>query len=406
VSAAAPTSPDCPAQLPWSPSASSSPVNSKSRELETTPYVTSVPVVLMRGGTSKGVFLHASDLPPPGEERDRLILDIMGSPDPMQIDGLGGTYSSTSKVIIVAKGEPPDDVIYWFGQVGIDRPIVDWAGNCGNLTTAVGAFAIDEGVVESVEPVTQVRLRNGNTGVAIIAEVPVRDRRARSDGNYRIPGVPGSAAPIATHYLAPGGGVLGAELPTGSPADSVATPDGSVEVSLVDVTHPYAFVAAEALGLSVSGTHPDAINADAALLQRLERLRGSCAVALGQVDTWADALDKAPVVPRLILVGPTGDTSQVAHLSALAISMGRAHRALPMTGALCCAAAVKIPGTVPNRLCPNANSPIRIAHPKGVSDVVVQVDVSAERRVRSVGVVRTARRLVSGTAFLRGRYRL
>src|SRR5215472_3998107 len=128
-----------------------------------------LPAVLMRGGTSKGVFLHANDMPPPGPACDELLLDLLGSPDPMQIDGLGGTYSSTSKAVIVAPGDTPDvDVHYWFAQVGIDRALVDWSGNCGNLTTAVGPFAIDEELVAAVEPETVLRLRNENTGVRVI----------------------------------------------------------------------------------------------------------------------------------------------------------------------------------------------------------------------------------------------
>src|SRR5215211_1385056 len=219
-----------------------------------------LPAVLMRGGTSKGVFVHAEHLPPPGPERDAVILDLMGSPDPMQIDGLGGTYSSTSKLVAVERGDPPDDVTYWFAQVGVDAPIVDWSGNCGNLTTAVGPFAIDEGLVPAVEPVTLLRMRNGNTGVAVLAEVPVRDGRACVDGDHVVPGVPGRGAPITTRYLDPAGGVLGAILPTGSVLDVVQSGAGSFDVSVVDVTHPYAFVGLEAVGLSAEGFDPAELN--------------------------------------------------------------------------------------------------------------------------------------------------
>lgn len=169
----------------------------------------------------------------------------MGSPDPMQIDGLGGTYSSTSKVMVVARSaEPGVDIRYRFAQIGVDSPIVDWSGNCGNLTTAIGPFAIDEGLHPAAGPVTRVRLVNENTGVQVVADVPVEGGRARVDGDCWVPGVPHPGAPVVTSYLRPGGGVLGATLPTGRPQDVIETKAGLMNVSLLDVTHPCAFVRA------------------------------------------------------------------------------------------------------------------------------------------------------------------
>lgn len=369
-----------------------------------------LPVVMMRGGTSKGVFVHARDVPPPGPACDALFLDLMGSPDPMQIDGLGGTYSSTSKVVIVAPGATPDvDISYWFAQVGVDRAVVDWSGNCGNLTTAVAPFAIDEGLVPATEPVTVVRLRNENTDVRIIARVPVEDGRARVDGDLHVPGVPHPGAPISTEYLDPAGGVLGAALPTGSVCDQVRTPDGDLSVSLVDVTHPYAFVHAADLDLDLSAATPALINADAALLARLERVRASCTVYLGVATDLEAARANFPVVPRLVVVqtpiGVGAEVTETADLLALATSMGKAHHALPMTGALCAAAAAAIPGTIPNLVRARAyerGGIVRIRHPKGVVVLTTDVDACAHpATVRSVGVVRTARRLLTGVASLR-----
>jgi 2-methylaconitate isomerase len=366
-----------------------------------------LPAVLMRGGTSKGVFLHARDVPPPGPACDALLLDLMGSPDPMQIDGLGGTYSSTSKVVIVAKGDEPGvDIRYWFAQVGVDRAVVDWSGNCGNLTTAVAPFAIDEGLVPAVEPETVVWLKNENTGVRIVARVPVRNGRACVEGDLYVPGVPQPGAPISTEYLDPAGGVLGAALPTGSACDRVHTPAGTLEVSFVDVTSAYAFVRAANLDLDLAQATPPALNADAALLARLEQIRASCAVHLGIVADAQAATERSPAVPRLMLVqapengaGPGQD----ADLRALAVSMSKVHHALPMTGALCAAAAAALPGTIPNLLragTPEDSSTIRIRHPKGV--VVMNADVEpVSATVRAVGVVRTARRLMNGTAYVR-----
>ncbi|MEV0623643.1 PrpF domain-containing protein [Nonomuraea sp. NPDC050404] len=347
-----------------------------------------IPAVLMRGGTSKGLFLHARDLPPPGPARDALILDLMGSPDPMQIDGLGGTHSSTSKVIVVEPGRDGDDVCYWFAQVGIDQPIVDWSGNCGNLTTAVGPFAIDEGLVAAVEPVTRVHLRNGNTGVRILAEVPVRDGRSRTEGEHHIPGVRRPGAPVVTRYLDPGPG-----LPTGCPSQELGTQP--VEVTILDITHPYVFARAEALGVDLARSSPGRLNEDAALLARLEQVRGEAAVAMGRAASPDTASRESPIVPRIMLVGEPAD--QGHHLRALGVSMGRIHHTLPMTGALCLAAAVRLPGTVPAAVAAGVTGEeVRIKHPKGVVGVLADVDPSGRPPVRSVGVTRTARRLMSG----------
>jgi 2-methylaconitate cis-trans-isomerase PrpF len=369
-----------------------------------------LPAVLMRGGTSKGVFLHARDVPPPGPACDALLLDLMGSPDPMQIDGLGGTYSSTSKVVIVAPGDGPGvDVRYWFAQVGVDRAVVDWSGNCGNLTTAVAPFAIDDGLIPAVEPETVVRLRNENTGARIVARVPVRDGRARVEGDLIVPGVPQPGAPISTEYLGPAGHVLGAALPTGSVVDRVPTPDGALDVSLLDVTHPYAFVRAADLELDLTRATPPALNGDELLLARLERLRAACAVYLGVAGDLATATQRSPAVPRLVIVqasdGAEAEPEPAADLCALATSMGKVHHALPMTGALCAAAAALLPGTIPNLVRRGSRAhdrTVRIRHPKGV--VVMTADVDSTplpAAIRSVGVVRTARRLMAGTAYVR-----
>ncbi|WP_019928489.1 PrpF domain-containing protein [Nocardia sp. BMG111209] len=356
-----------------------------------------IPAVLMRGGTSKGVFLHARDLPPAGPERDALVLDLLGSPDPMQIDGLGGTYSSTSKVMVVDL-EADGTVAYWFGQVGIDTPTVDWKGNCGNLTTAVAAFAVDEGLVPAVEPVTRVRMINGNTGVRIDAEVPVRDGHARVDGEQRVAGVPRPGAPIATHYLNPGGAVTGRLLPTGRARDVVELPDGPLELSLVDVTTAYVFVRAADLGVVPHARTVAEWNADRDLLHRIETAREAAAQLLGVVEKASDAAELSPVVPRIVLVGPP---SPAADLEVVAVSMGAVHRAAPMTAALCLAAAVRLPGTLPREYARVPTGALRIGHPLGTVDVLAEVRTGSAGtpEVASVGVVRTARRLMKGVAY-------
>lgn len=355
----------------------------------------------MRGGTSKGVFLHARDVPPAGPDRDAVVLDIMGSPDPMQIDGLGGTYSSTSKVIVIEPSGGADDVQYWFGQVGVDRPIVDWSGNCGNLTTAVGPFVIDQGLVDVRDPMTLVRLRNGNTGVAIEAEVPTPSGEYCGDGNHIIAGVPRPGAAVTTRYLEPSGAVFGKLLPLGKPTCEVSGPCGPVTVSIVDVAHPYVFVDAANLGLTLDSVQPSELNTQPEILRALESLRSACAVLLGRVSHAEDAARDSPTVPRLALVAPP--TRSDHDISAVAVSMERIHHAFPMTGALCLAAAVRMRGTVPATVADEvAGQTVRIRHPKGVVEALADVHDAEVNSVRSVGVVRTARRLMSGVAYLHG----
>jgi len=357
--------------------------------------IRSVPAVLMRGGTSKGLFLHARDLPPAGDERDDLILRIMGSPDPMQIDGLGGTFSSTSKVVVV---EPVDDdsVRYWFGQVGIDRAVVDWSGNCGNLTSAVGAFAVDEGLVPAGGPQRRLMLHNANTGVDVEVELRVDGGRAATTGDLAVAGVPGTGAPVVTRYLEPGGGVLGALLPTGSARDTLVIDGIPVELSIVDATHPYVFIAAAAVGLAPDDARtPEQLNADTAFLERVEAVRGAAAARVGVASTARAAAEESPIVPRIVLVHPDDE----AQLRVTAFSMGRVHRAVPMTAALCIGAAAQLAGSVVAELT-GPRERVRIRHPKGLAEVVVETR-DGDDPVRSVGVVRTARRLMDGRAYPR-----
>ncbi|WP_166866904.1 PrpF domain-containing protein [Salinibacterium sp. ZJ70] len=361
-----------------------------------------VPAVLMRGGTSKGVFLHDRDLPPAGPERDDLLLRIMGSPDPMQIDGLGGSFSSTSKVVVVDSVDR-DRVRYWFAQIGVDTATVDWSGNCGNLTTAVGVFAIEEGVVDAgPDGIRRLVLHNANTGVDIEAEIIVSGGVPATRGSLAIAGVPGTGAPIVTRYLEPAGGVLGALLPTGSAVDRLVVDGVPVDFSLVDATHPYVFVDAADAGLAHDDARtPEQLGADAAFLDRVERIRAAVAVRAGAAPSLAAATAESPIVPRIVLIHPDAD----ADLRVTAFSMGRVHRAVPMTAALCIGAAARIPGTLVAELAGLASSAgaenqVRIRHPKGVATVVVETRGGADM-IRSVGVVRTARRLMDGHVYPR-----
>jgi 2-methylaconitate isomerase len=368
-----------------------------------------LPVVLMRGGTSKGVFVHERDLPPDGPERDALLLSLMGSPDPMQLDGLGGTTSSTSKVVAVAGSSRPGcDLDYTFYQVGIDRPTVDSKGNCGNLTAAVAPYAIDEGMLDVTDGLAEIVLYNVNTGRRIVVHVPVEDGRFAWAGDFQLEGVPGTAARVVTEYLDPAGAVTGRLLPTGAPLDRLGPRVGeSVEVSIVDVTTPVVMIAADVIGIAPT-IEPSAINADEALLERIESIRAAAAVAIGLANDEDDALARSPALPRVAILGPacrhsiTGRTiDEVDHdLVVRSSSMQRAHHAIPLTSAMCVAAASLIPGTVAYMLHKTHGNPVRLAHPKGIATIGTRaaVDGSGNVRVIAVSVDRTARRMLSGTA--------
>ena len=227
----------------------------------------------MRGGTSRGLFFHERDLPEDPIRRDRFILAAYGSPDPdrRQVDGVGGATSSTSKVAVISDGRHLGvDVLYHFGQVSIDKALIDRRGNCGNISSAVGPFAVDEGLVEATDPVTKVRFLNVNTNKTIVAHVPTRDGRFNPVGDFELPGVPGGGAAIQLDYLDPGGSVTGRLLPTGNPRDNLEVPGvGCLEVSIVDAANPLVFVRWEDLGLR-GVESPDEIDANAALLERIE----------------------------------------------------------------------------------------------------------------------------------------
>ena len=344
-----------------------------------------IATTLMRGGTSKGVFVHGGDLPSEGADRDRFILALMGSPDPMQIDGLGGTHSSTSKLMAVSVSDEPDcDIDYLFAQAAIDEAVVDYQGNCGNLTTAIAPFAINEGLVASRAPRSTVVLRNLNTGVRVRAEVLVDgDGRAAVEGELEVAGVPGTGSPIVTDFLDPGGSVLGRLLPTGRVVDRLDLGDGStIEASIVDATSPHAYVRRSDVELDD--------------LERLELIRSTCGAAVGL---------SSRAIPRLCIVGPA--TGADADIEGCATSMQRIHHAFPLTGALCTGAAARIPGTIVNQMMPESAVPqpasevVRLRHPKGVIDIRADVETGPGGcSVRSVGVVRTARRLLRGEAYV------
>jgi 2-methylaconitate cis-trans-isomerase PrpF len=371
---------------------------------------TALRAVYVRGGTSRAIVFRQEDLPPGLPPRacsawDAIFLAALGSPDPggRQLNGLGGGISSLSKVAIVGAPTRPDaDVDYTFAQVGVTEPIVSYRGNCGNISSAIGPFAVDEGLVATSGDEAIVRIHNTNTAKVIEARFPLVGGRAAVDGELTIAGVAGSGAPIRLAFRDPGGATTGRLLPTGNVRDVLHLADGSrIEVSLVDAANPVVFATAASLGLTGYET-PDALNADAALLARFEALRVAAAVAMGLASD-AEARTTMKNMPLVALVAPPADPA-VADIAVRAISSGQPHRAVPLTAAMCLAIAAQIPGSVvatcidPARA---ASGDVRVAHASGVLQVAATVHVSDGEVVADEAVVyRTARRLMQGEVLI------
>jgi 2-methylaconitate isomerase len=357
-----------------------------------------VPAVYMRGGTSRCLVFHDKDLPPAGAERDRILLAALGSPDPYgrQLNGLGGGISSLSKACIIGPPSRPDaDVDYTFAQVEVSRPVVDYTGNCGNCSSSVGPFAIDERLVSAgADGVAVVRIHNTNTKKIIVAHVPVTGGEAAVAGDFELPGVAGRGARIALDFVDPGGARTGKLLPTGRPIDTV---DG-LSASLVDATNPMVFVRAKDIGLT--GTEsPQAMDGDRALVDRLERIRVAAAQMMG-IPGSAATPKVAVVAPPTSFTGLDGIayTGDQMDLVARVISMGNCHRAFALTAAMCLAVAARLEGTVV-RECSTAadNADVRLAHPSGVLPLDARVVSQGGRpHADRVTVYRTARRLMEG----------
>ena len=361
------------------------------------------PAVFMRGGTSKGLFFHRRDLPADHSEWDALFLAALGSPDlhGRQLDGMGGGISSLSKVVVVSPSTRPGvDIDYLFGQVAVEHAKVDYRSNCGNLTAAVGSFAVDEGLVQAADGETALILHNCNLDQRIEARFQVQDGRAVVEGETMLDGVAGTGASIGLSFLEPDGAVTGRLLPTGRARDMLDVPGpGPIEVTLIDASTALVVVRAEAL--SLTGVElPDSIEADPALTARLEAIRRAGAAAMG--------LDpEAASVPKVAFVASPADATTLSgarraddsvDLTARAVSMGRPHRALPLTAALALAAAARIPGTLVAEATRPAegSTPVRLGHPSGVAEVAVDLTTADPPRIARLTVTRTARRLMEG----------
>ena len=375
-----------------------------------------IPAVYMRGGTSKGVFFLAHDLPSEPEARDRLLLRVIGSPDRYgkHTDGMGGATSSTSKVVIISKSERAGcDVDYRFGQVAIDAPVIDWSGNCGNLSAAVGPFALSMGLVEGPSDGTAtVNIWQANIAKKIVNHVPMQGGEVQELGGFELDGVAFPAAEVKVEFLDPaadeeGDGAGGAMFPTGHRIDTLDVPGvGRIEATLINAGNPTIFVDAAKLGLKGTELQGD-INGDKALLGRAEAVRALGAVAMGLVATPEEATQKRPHTPKLAFVAKPasytasdGKRVEAGSIDLLAriFSMGVLHHAMTGTGAVAIAAAAAIPGTIVSRVAPaGADGRVRFGHPSGVLSVGAEAaEENGQWAVRKVMMSRSARRLMEG----------
>ncbi|MFD9324755.1 2-methylaconitate cis-trans isomerase PrpF family protein [Streptomyces sp. NPDC060065] len=384
-----------------------------STTLETLGDQTGIRCVLMRGGTSKGLYLHNEDLPLPGPRRDLLLQRLMGSPDVVQIDGLGGSRPITSKIAIVSASQRADaDVDYTFVQVAIDTNGVGYSGNCGNISSGVGPFAVDEGLVAVTEGNTRVRIFNTNTNAVIVSDVPVHNGKARVVGSYVVPGVPGAGAEIAMNWVGTVGAKTGQLLPTGKAVDSITLEDGrDIEFSIVDAANPLVFVHAEDFGISGSELVNE-INNNTALIDAAREARGKAAQMIGLCADWKKVDTESPGLPMLAFIAPpeayktlNGQPAPATDmdLRSRVVFMNKLHESVPGTGSICLAAASRVKGSVVEMASAKRNSDaLLIGTPSGITPALVTSHETADApfvAFDTLGFSRTARRLMQSTAY-------
>ena len=376
-----------------------------------------IPATYMRGGTSKGVFFRLQDLPErartPGPARDALLLRVIGSPDPYgkHTDGMGGATSSTSKTVIISRSESPDhDVDYLFGQVSIDKPFVDWSGNCGNLSAAVGPFAINGGLVDKdripENGVAVVRIRQVNIGKTILAHVPITGGAPRETGNFELDGVTFPAAEVQLDFVDPADAGGGSMFPTGKLVDELEVPGvGTLQATMINAGIPTIFV--NAVDFGYDGTElQGAINGDPAALSTFESIRAHGAVRMGLIDHVDEAAGRQHTPKVAFVAGPadyvasSGRAVKAADIDLLvrALSMGMLHHAMMGTAAVAIGTAAAIPGTLVNRAAGGGErQSVRFGHPSGTLKVGAEAALQqGEWIVKKATMSRSARVLMEG----------
>ena len=371
----------------------------------------------MRGGTSKGVFFNVHALPAafqvPGPDRDAMLLRVIGSPDPYakQIDGMGGATSSTSKSVLVQKSDRTDhDVDYLFGQVSIDQPFVDWSGNCGNLSAAVGPFAINEGLIDSARiphnGTAIIRIWQANIEKTIIAHVPIANGEVQETGGFELDGVTFPAAEVLLEFMDPADSGDGAMFPTGELIDTLDVPGlGSLEATLINAGIPTIFLRAEALGLTGLELQDD-INNDADRLAQFETIRAIGAMKMGLITDLAEA-ETRQHTPKIAFVSQASDyiassgkavSAEDIDIAVRALSMGKLHHAMMGTAAVAIGAAAAVPGTIVNEVAGGGERAfVRFGHPSGTLRVGAEAAQTASGWIATkASMSRSARVLMEG----------
>jgi 2-methylaconitate cis-trans-isomerase PrpF len=375
------------------------------------PELTPIRATLMRGGSSKGLYFLGSDLPADRVMRDAILLASYGSPDTRQVDGVGGADPLTSKAAIVDLSKRDDaDVEYTFCQVGIEDAAVSTGGNCGNMLSGVGAFAILRGLVKAIDPLTTVRIFTTNTQQVVIASITTQDGMPVWDGDCSIAGVPGTGATIRLDFGDCSGAVSGKLLPTGKSIDQVVINHQEIPLSLIDAATPFVFVRAKDIGATGYET-PEQMRSNTSLMATLEQVRGWAAVQLGIVSQPEEALAKSPNVPRVMMIAPIADYETVqgkmvlkddADVCVRQLSMQKPHKALAVTGAACAAVASAVPGSLLQQLVGGDKAVVRLGHPSGVLRVAAKSTLlDGNLTIQSAQIERTCRLLMDGFVYVR-----
>lgn len=373
-----------------------------------------IPCIYMRGGTSKGAMFLKKDLPEDRSLWDDIFLKVMGGPDPKQIDGLGGTVSSNNKILIVSSSTREDiDVEYLVAQVVVGEPVVDYSANCGNMTSAVGPFSIWQGLVKAESPVTKVRMLNLNTNKVIEEYVPTRDGIVEETGECAIAGIDGTGAELKVNFLSPGGAKTGKLLPTGQAADIISIEGlGQISVSVIDISNVFVFVHSSDIGIK-GDELPAKLNGDKRLMDTIECIRGTVAQKIGLVDKWEEAATRTAGSPKLVILAPPTDYTDISgrpvkkedmDICVRVVSVGAVHKASPLTGATAIGGAAFIEGCIMQKYLAGADltDSLRIGHPSGVMKVYVDYEtVNGEIDFKGIAGQRTARKIMDGYVYIR-----
>ncbi|SHO54912.1 2-methylaconitate cis-trans isomerase PrpF family protein [Vibrio quintilis] len=358
--------------------------------------------MILRAGTSKGVFFSEKDMPSNRDDWGPFLLEVMGSPDKRQIDGLGGANSLTSKVAIVGPSEQEGiDVNYTFAQVSIDTETVAFNSNCGNISSGVGPFAIATGMVQVQEPLTRVMINNTNSNRLIEAEVQVKDGELVVDGDCEIPGVPGTGAKLDLSFYESQGASTGKLLPTGEAKQTIQTSAGEIEISIIDSAAPLVYMRAKDLGLTGKELHTDFTEKDLTLIEEIR----SIACELCGFASREDATRLSPAVPKATVIAEPQDYTDMSgrvqpaekmDLLIRMMSMQKPHQALAITGAVCTANAARVQGSLVSEIVTSESDEVFLGHPGGVMRAAIKAD---GEHISAITVERTARILMAGQVF-------